>query len=120
MPESYEIDPVRALVICRAWGELSAADLREHYRRLVADPAFSREYAQLADLTGVTDFSVDSATIEATAREGIFSPGTRRAFVAQRGVAFGLARMFAAYSSGAGQDLEVFHELRDAEAWLGL
>lgn len=32
----------------------------------------------------------------------------------------GLARMFAAYSSGAGQNLEVFHELRHAEAWLGL
>ena len=120
MPESYEIDPERQLIICRAWGELSNADLREHYRRLAADPAFSPDYAQLADLCDVTDFSVDSAMIESTARTSIFSPGTRRAFVAPSGIAFGLARMFAAHSSAGGQNLEVFSDLGEAAAWLGL
>jgi hypothetical protein len=120
MPESYEIDAARALVICRAWGELSNADLREHYRRLAADPAFCPDYAQLADIRDVTDFTVDSAMIESAAHAPVFSPGTRRAFVAPRGVAFGLARMFAAHSSAGGQNLEVFSELCAAQAWLGL
>lgn len=118
MPESYQIDAGRALVICRAWGVLSNADLREHYRRLAADPEFSPTYAQLADLRGVTEYTVDSELIESAARAQIFDPGTRRAFVAPPGVAFGLARMFAAHSASVGQVLEVFSELHDAEEWL--
>ena len=117
MPESYDIDHGRSLVVCRAWGEFSNGDLREHYRRLAADPAFDPRYAQLADLRGVTDFSVDSETIESAARKQVFAPGTPRAFVAPKGVAFGLARMFAAYSADA-NDVHVFERMADAEEWL--
>jgi hypothetical protein len=120
MPESYEIDATRRLVVCRAWGDLSSEDLREHYRRLASDPAFSPEYAQIADLSGVTEFTLDSATIEAEARASIFSPNSRRAFVAPKGVAYGLARMFAAHSSASGQELRVFTELPPAKEWLGI
>ena len=117
MPESYDIVPSRSLVVCRAWGEFSNADLEEHYRRLAADPAFDPQFAQLADLCGVTEFSVDSALIESAARHSVFAAGTPRAFVAPKGVAYGLARMFASY---AAQDdtVHVFERLADAEAWL--
>lgn len=117
MPESYDIDPGQSLVVCRAWGEFSNSDLREHYRRLLADPRFDPGYAQLADLRGVTHFSVESALIESTARQRIFLPGTPRAIVAPKGVGFGLARMFAAYSPD-GNDVHVFEHLADAETWL--
>ncbi len=120
MPESYEIDPKRKLVTCRVWGVLTNADLREHYRRLAADPDFDASYAQIGDLREVTDFKVDSAMIESTARTPVFAPHTKRAFVAPQGVAFGLARMFAAHSAADGQNLEVFSNLGDAEAWLGV
>jgi hypothetical protein len=120
MPESYEIDPQREIVICRAWGRLTDDEVRGHYRRMVADPAFRPDYRQLADLTEVTDFTVDSRTIEDAARMHVFNPGTRRAFIAPKGVAFGLARMFSAYSAIAGQLMEVFADTRHAEEWLGL
>src|SRR3954467_8198411 len=117
MPESYDIDSARSLVVCRAWGEFSNRDLQEHYRRLVADPAFDSRYAQLADLRGVTHFSVDSEMIETTARKQIFAPSSLRAFVAPRGVAFGLARMFTAYAPNE-RNVHVFEQMTDAEAWL--
>ena len=117
MPESYEIDPTHGVVVCRAWGDFSNRDLEEHYRRLVADAEFDPRYAQLADLRGVTDFSVDSAAIESSAREPVFAPGTPRAFVAPNGVAFGLARMFASYSPHD-EDVRVFARFEDAEKWL--
>jgi hypothetical protein len=120
MPESYEIDPQRELIVCRAWGEFSNADLRGHYRRLASDPAFSPQYRQLGDLRDVTAFSVDSATIAAEAHASIFARGTRRAFVAPKGLAYGLARMFVAHASAAGQVMEVFTERDVAEQWLGL
>ena len=117
MPESYDIVPSRSLVVCRAWGEFSNADLQEHYRRLVADPAFDPQFAQLADLRGVTDFSVDSALIESAARHPVFARGTPRAFVAPKGVAYGLARMFASYAA-PDETVHVFERLEEAEAWL--
>ena len=119
MPESYDIDPARSLVVCRAWGEFSNRDLQEHYRRLVADPAFDPRYAQLADLREVSDFSVDSQVIESAARQQIFASGTPRAFVAPKGVAFGLARMFAAHAAEE-RDVRVFEQIADAEEWLAV
>lgn len=117
MPESYEIDPGRALVVCRAWGQFTNRDLQEHYRRLMADPDFDPDYAQLADLRGVTDFTVGSEQIESAARQRVFSPGTPRAFVAPKGVGFGLARMFASYAPDE-QEVHVFGRMEDAETWL--
>ncbi len=117
MPENYVIDASRKIVTCLAWGNFTNDDLHEHYRRLAADPAFDPTLAQLADLSGVTEFSVDSAVIESEARRNIFAPGTARAIVAPKGVAFGLARMFAAYTP-EDQMVRVFASLREAEAWL--
>ncbi|MEP6730844.1 MAG: hypothetical protein ABJE10_09405 [bacterium] len=118
MPESFDIDPTRELVICRVWGTLSNEDVREHYRRLAADPHFDPAYRQLADLREVTEFSVDSNTLEEIARAQIFARGTRRAFIAPSGIAFGLARMFSAHAAVAGQVMEVFLDARAAEDWL--
>ncbi len=120
MPESYEIDAARGLVTCRAWGDLTSEELHDHYRRLMADPEFSPDFAQIADLTGVTHFTVNSASIESEARASVFSPGTRRAFIAPKGVAYGLARMFASFAELSGQEMQVFLERQPAEEWLGL
>jgi hypothetical protein len=118
MPEAYEIDEAHGIVVCRAWGNFTNEELREHYRRLKADPGFRSSYAQLGDLCGVTAFTVDSATIEATARMEVFDAGTPRAFVAPPGVGYGLARMFGAYSASQGQVLEVFNDVPTAKRWL--
>ncbi|MEO7458438.1 MAG: hypothetical protein ABIY52_19415 [Gemmatimonadaceae bacterium] len=118
MPESYEIDVPNGIVTCRAWGEFTNEELRGHYRRLLADPQFHSRYCQLGDVCGVTTFTVDSETIEATARMGVFDAGVPRAFVAPPGVGYGLARMFSAYAQSQGQALEVFHDLATARAWM--
>jgi hypothetical protein len=120
MPETFEIDPERELVTSRAFGSLSNEDMRMHCEQLVAHPAFRPTYRQLADLRDVTEFIVDSQTIEEVARMRVFEPGTRRAIVAATGVGFGLARMYSMYSAATGQVLEVFTDLHDAEDWLGL
>ena len=118
MPESYEIDDAHGIVVCRAWGNFTSEELREHYRRLKADPEFRPSYAQLGDLCGVTAYTVDSATIESTARMEVFEAGTPRAFAAPPGVGYGLARMFGAYAESQGQRLEVFNDVPSAKRWL--
>ena len=119
MPTSYRIDPERELVVTRAWGAPSSEDLEAHYANLITDPRFRPSYRQLGDLSAVTTFSVDAWRIAQVAATPVFDTGTRRALIAPSEVGFGLSSIFAAYSERAGQDVRVFRERDEAEAWLG-
>jgi hypothetical protein len=118
VPTVFRIDPSRRLVVSRAWGAVTAAELRAHYRQLVVDPAFDPTYRQLTDVREVTDFELPSSLLADVAAHPVFAPGTRRAFVVSGPVAYGLARMFGAYAEGARQEVQVFRDLAAAEAWL--
>ena len=120
MPASYTIDPDRKLVISRIWGAATNDEIREHNRRLRTDPLFDPSYRQLANMSEVTEVIVSTKTIQETARDQFFSPGTQRAFVAVDEAAFGLSRMYATIAESFDQTIEVFRERRAAEAWLGL
>jgi hypothetical protein len=120
VPAEHDIDVPRRLVRTREWGELSDGDLREMYESLRRDPAFDPSFRQLCDLRSVTRITTSVETLRFIAQRRIFQPGTRRAFVVGREVDFGLARLFQAYSEVEGQTVEVFRNMSEAEAWLGI
>ena len=120
MPETYEIDEARELVISRAWNSLSDRELRAHYDRLGKDQKFNPAYRQLIDVRDVNEFTLTSAVMLGTALAHVFQSGTPRAIVVANDVQFGLARMFAAYSEADGQNVHVFREADAAKEWLGL
>jgi hypothetical protein len=120
MPESYEIDQTRGLVISRAWESFTDRELRSHYYRLEADRRFDPAYRQLIDVRDVRHFSITSAVMLGTALAHVFRSGVQRAIVVANDEQFGLARMFAAYSEADGQCVQVFREPGAAEEWLGL
>jgi hypothetical protein len=120
MPSSYTIDPARRLVITRVWGAATDEDIHEHGRRLRADPLYDATYRQLADMSGVTEILVSSATIEDSSRGQLFAPGSQRAFVASNDAVFGLLRKYELHADSLGQTIRVFRDRREAEAWLGL
>ena len=66
--------------------------------------------------------SLDSSTIAMMAQHSTkYPPGindVKVAFVAGRGLEFGLSRMFAAFSEEASTKISVFYSLSDAEYWL--
>ena len=119
MPYSYDINERERLVTSRLWGAVSEAEIRDHNTKLRRDPKFDPAYNQLTDLTGVTDIIVGTETINETALDQFFNPGTRRAFLASNDTVFGMARMFALRAEGLGQTIEVFRERAKAEEWLG-
>ena len=120
VPESYEIDQMRELVVSRAWDTFDDRDLRQHYDRLRADGRFDPAYRQLIDVREVETFSLTSAVMLGTALAHVFSSGTPRAIVVANDLQFGLARIFAAYSEADGQIVQVFREPSAAREWLGL
>jgi hypothetical protein len=120
MPEQHQIDMARRIVVSHAWGVFSTADLLAHYQGVAADPDFDPTFSQLVDLREVTTFSVDSDTLRSKARNPIFHPGVRRAFVGASDLAFGIARMFASYAASASQTIVAFRTIDEAERWLGV
>jgi hypothetical protein len=120
VPAVHEIDIPRRLVLTIEWGELSDGDLRGLYDRIGEDPAFDPTFRQLCDLRNVTRITTSVETLRYLAQSPIFQPGAKRAFVVGREVDFGLARLFQAYSETEGQTVEVFRDMSEAEAWLGL
>ena len=60
MPTTYQRDPVRHLVVSRAWGILTDDDIDSHYKRLVADPGFDPTFRQVCDMMEVTRIDATS------------------------------------------------------------
>ena len=115
-----EIDVDRRLVRTRLVGAVTVAEVEEHNRALGLDPKFKPEFEQLVDLSEMTAILYDLAAVRKSATEHVFSPGVRRALVATSDAAFGMSRMFAMQSESEGQCIEVFRDMKEAEAWLGL
>ena len=120
MPESYEIDEARELVISRAWKTVSDRELRSHYERLEADRKFDPSFRQLIDLRAVETFKLTTAVMLGTALAHVFRSGVPRAIVVENDTQYGLARMFAAYSEADGQNVQIFREAEAAKTWLGV
>jgi hypothetical protein len=120
VPASYTIIVERKLVISRAWGAVTDDDVREHARMLLADPLFDPNFRQLVDMSGITEDLVGTTTKQQASHHQLFAPGVRRAWVASKAYSFGMARMYAVAAENQGQNVRVFRERSEAEAWLAL
>jgi hypothetical protein len=121
MPWNYRIDEERRLVITTAWDKLTGAEVVEHQRKLLNDPAFEPSFFQFLDFADVVDFQIDRATVAELARFDLFSARSRRAFFAPHPLAFGISRMFMAFREGNGQEqMKAFKDRSEALGWLGV
>ena len=120
MPASYRIDRARRLVLSSATGVLTHDDLRAHMRNLAGDSNFDPSFRQIFDFRAVTNLEVTGAALRELAQSNPWKKRTRRAFVCDRDVLFGMARMFQLLTNGAPAEIQVFREMSEALAWLGL
>jgi len=118
MPASFTIDASRRLVTSRLWGDVTDAELRQQHAALRAAPEFDPSYAQLIDARGLDVGRISGETLSSLASTSNFAPDTRRAVVADEDSAFGVARMFSAWSAARGHEVRVFRDLASADAWL--
>lgn len=116
------------LVTTTAWDTVTGIDVLEHRRQLRDDPRFNRDFFQLVDLTGVKEIRMDFLTMAKLADEHLFSPRSRRAFVAPHPLAFGMAHMFIRLRRPVGnvekgqifeaEEMEIFKDRNEALRWL--
>jgi hypothetical protein len=82
MPASYTIDTDRKLVVSRIWGAATEDEIFDHSQRLRNDPQFRPDFRQLVDMSELTEIRVGPGVIRDASRDQFFSPGARRAVVA--------------------------------------
>ena len=74
-----------------------------HQEKLLKDPDFERSFSQLLDFTNVTDVELSAEEIRKLAQTTVFSANSRRAFVVNNDLKFGLAPMFAVFRETLGE-----------------
>lgn len=122
MPVRYVIDSERRLVVSTASGRVTFDEFKAHQDQLSSDPAFSADFNQLLDGTEVTGLDLSTDEVIKMTRRRVFSPASKRAFVAPQPAIFGVARMAEVYHeiSKSSSQIRVFHDLPSALNWLDL
>jgi len=122
MPCRYVIDKERRLVISTGWDQVTFEEMKAHQDQLALDPEFNSEFNQLVDGTAVTTLDLSIDDIRTLTTRSLFSPTSRRAFVATQPAIYGMGRMLGAYAemSKIPQTATVFYDLPSALQWLGL
>jgi len=118
MPLTYTIDRRLKIVIARASGVLSEEDLRGSREQIQSDPAYHPTFAQLFDLSDVTDIEVSIPVMARIAGSASVAPGARHAFVGISDIQYEMARTFATLAEPHNQFVHVFRDRAIAEAWV--
>ncbi len=119
MPADYVIDTQRRTVFSSATGISNTAEIMEHQRKLLADPAFVPDFNQLFDLRDLQSHTATTSDLQLMAQQEVFGPGSRRAIVVSKDVHYGMARMFEMMRQGP-EKIAVFRDIDEARRWLGL
>jgi len=122
MPCSYAIYKERRLVITKVWDRVTFSEIRSHQEQFRNDPDFDPQFNLLIDATAATALDVSTDEARTIASQGLFSPVSRRAFVASNPAIFGMARLIGVYHamSTKQEQLRVFYDRALALQWLGL
>lgn len=123
MPADYEIRPGERLVLLRFHGHVTASDILDATSRLRADPAFEPGFATLVDcrdqISALSREELDRLMAGVAARPP--GPPRRVAVVVGSDVLYGVTRMFQILAEDRlPHTIEVFRELDEAKAWLGV
>ena len=118
MPLTYTIDRSLKIVIARASGVLSEEDLRSSREQIQSDPAYHPTFAQLFDLSDVTDIEVSIPVMARIAGSSAVAPNARQAFVGVNDIQYEMARTFATLSEPHHRAVHVFRDRTIAEAWV--
>jgi hypothetical protein len=122
MPFDYVIDKARRVVFTTGTGIVTISEIYAHYERLLADPDFDRQYNQLLDFTRAKELTASVEEIASCARRTIFSPDSRRAWVASSPAIYGIGRLAVSHHelSASPSQACAFNDLSSAMEWLGL
>lgn len=116
MPIDYVIDGARQTVQIICHGEVTAEEIVQHHRTILADPQFNPDFSALIDASDLAGFGVSWDLLNRLKYDDPFSGNSRRAVVAPGNFAFGLGRMYQGLRHDS--NFAVFRDLDAARKWI--
>lgn len=122
MPFDYAVYRDLRLVVSTGVGLVTWEQIKARQDQTKTDPSFDPEFNQIVDLSSVTGFDMSTDQTRLLARRQIFSPKSKRAFVATNPAVFGVGRMWETYTefSNNPTEIHVFSDISSALKWIGL
>lgn len=120
MPIGYVIAKERRLVVTTASGRVTAREFQAYHNGLLNDPDFKPEFNQLVDGTAITLLDLTLEEARTITERKVFSPSSRRAFVAISADAIGITRMAQDHLAKlkTASQIRLFPDLASAMTWL--
>src|SRR5436189_2836931 len=120
MPFETNFHPSWRLMITRAWGHITLADVRAYQQELAARPEFDPTWGHVIDAGGAVQVDLSSEEIGQLAATSVLAPSARRAMVATDGAIVGLFCMYRTLFELQvdGSAVGVFTTLREAIEWV--
>ena len=122
MPISYRIDLERNLALTTASGTLTDDDVLQLKARLLRDPDFKPGMKELSDIRSIDRLDVTPAGVRAVVqqdkRDRAHVASHKLALVLATEVAFGLVRMYQILTQSTMENVGVFRNIDEANAWL--
>ena len=119
MPVNHRIDESLGIVFTTYWGVVTVEEIRAARPELLGHPGFEASVGQLADCREVTELQLSADDIRSLADFVSSKGGGRRAIVVSTNLVFGMSRMYELWLA-EGDGVQVFRDLAEARAWLGL
>jgi hypothetical protein len=116
MPIRYVIDTLRRTVEITCDGEVTAQEIVEHRKKLLADSQFDSDFAALIDASRLDGFGVSWELLNGLKYDDPFSGKSRRAVLAPGNFAFGLGRMYQGLRRDS--NFAVFRTVDAARKWI--
>ena len=120
MPFETSFHPSWRLIITRAWGRITCADVRAYQQELAARPEFDPAWGHVFDAGGAVQVDLSSEEIRQLAETSVLAPSARRAMVATDLAIFGLFCLYRTLFERQvdGSAVGVFTTLREAIEWV--
>ncbi len=118
MSFAYTIDPTKRLVSVKFASKLTVHDIKTYAASLRGHPLFEPSFSEIVDLCQVEELELGAEqALNLADQVDPFSPGSKRAFVAQSPALVNAARMHALLRED-NENFRICASLEDAELWI--
>lgn len=114
---SFVLDEKKGLVVATFSGEITAGDIAKYAKTLLSRPEFKPTFAEIVDLTEVTEFDLQATDFLRLADKiDPFWPAAKRAFVVRTSAQNYAARMHKILRSD--RKIDIFQSREEALKWI--
>ena len=115
---SFSLDPEKQVVLVRFCGKITAEEIANYSKNLLACRDFNPAFSEIADLTEVTEFALQPDDfLNLADKIDPFRPEAKRAFVVSASMHNYAARIHKVLRNGG--NIKIFRSLEEALKWIG-